>query len=47
MGADDRPAEELNMGSGTSWVAGGLLVALAVTMFAVNTKDPLGFKSAS
>jgi hypothetical protein len=37
-------ADTAQMGSGTSWVAGGLLVGLAVVIFAIDAKDPLGLR---
>jgi hypothetical protein len=46
---DDVPAApaEASMGSSTSWIAGGLILGLAVVMFAIDTKDPLGLKKAA
>jgi hypothetical protein len=41
------PAEANATGSATSWVTGGLILGLAVVMFAIDTKDPLGLKKAA
>jgi hypothetical protein len=45
LGAEGSDSTQGAMGSGTTWVAGGLLVGLAVLMFAIETKDPLGLKT--
>jgi hypothetical protein len=44
MGDEAPETETVKAGSATSWISGGLLVALAVTMFVLDTKDPLGLK---
>ena len=46
---DDAPAApaEASIGSATSWVTGGLILGLAIVMFTIETKDPLGLKKAA
>jgi hypothetical protein len=43
MGAE--PSQESSVsgsGSGTTWVTGGLLIGLAILVFAIDKKAPLG-----
>jgi hypothetical protein len=47
MGADETQASVGGGGGATTWVAGGIIVGLAVLMFAIDTKDPMGLKKAS
>lgn len=46
MGADETQASVGGGGGATTWVAGGIIVGLAVLMFAIDTKDPMGLKKA-
>jgi len=46
-GLGETETDEAGMGSGTSWVTGGLIILAAITVYALDKKGPAPIRRAS